>query len=180
MAFLHALFSWSALQTRKQSQLTIVPCVPSHAQLPRPCLSASCHPRLHGYSPLQPPCADLVRKSRSNTAPARPLHQPHGRTSPVTAPTSSSRPSFVPQLSAPHQPREGMSRMPAKLAIKAHGPEGKGVGYSGSLKKEEKLFPKDRKEDSEQKRKRGRVYLFLSRLRGVKCKKADFVFFSFL
>ena len=48
-------------------------------------------------------------------------------------------------------------------------------------KGEEKLFPKKRKEDSEQKiqkkRKRGRVYLFLSRMRGVKGKKADFVFF---
>ena len=65
--------------------------------------------------------------------------------------------------------------MPAKLAIKAHGPEGKGVGYSGSLKKEEKLFPKDRKEDSEQKKyKKGReggFICFLSRLSRRRKKK---------
>ena len=48
------------------------------------------------------------------------------------------------------------------------------VGYSGSLKKEEKLSPKNRKEDSEQKiqkRKRGRVYWFLSRLSRRRKKK---------
>ena len=72
--------------------------------------------------------------------------------------------------------------MPAKLAIKAHGPKGKGVGYSCSLKKKERRSYFQRKEKKTvskkiQKRKRGRVYLFLSRLRGVKCKKADFVFF---
>ena len=35
---------------------------------------------------------------------------------------------IVPQLSAPHQLREGLFRMPAKPAIKAHGLEGKRVG----------------------------------------------------
>ena len=93
---------WFFFMTRKQTQLTILPCVPSHDQLPSPCLSTSRHPRPRGYSPLQHPCAGLVRKSRSNAFPARPLYQLH------PLPANSSSP-FA----------ESMSSMPAwsQLAI---------------------------------------------------------------
>ena len=122
-------------QTSSENHVRTLPCTITSAGSTPPCRS----------QPLHVPSINLIHL--------------HGRTSPVTAPTSSSQPSLVPQLSAPHQPREGLSRMPAKLAIKAHGPEGKGVGYSCSLKKKrrgEVISKKKRKEDSEQKIQKGK------------------------
>ena len=111
--FLHVLFSWSALQTRKQSQLTIPPCVPSHTPLPR---LACQRPVTLAYA------VTVLYSTHAQTSSGNHVRAlPCTITSASSTPPCRSQPLHVPSINFIHFQRTAAVPSPSLQALCLHG-----------------------------------------------------------